>query len=135
MGREYSPNKPFNDFTITLFRDLISGLRRLGYSWNEVDFADSLIGFRQGVAQIGRSLDAGVPVMIGTSTGGVGHAFVVPGYSLPQESLYAMDPSWPAPGTRIVSFQELQSIWNSSAVHFDERAAVFPHRKNSVTAR
>jgi hypothetical protein len=35
LGKRYSPDKPFNDFTITLFRDLNDGLKRRGYAWRE----------------------------------------------------------------------------------------------------
>jgi hypothetical protein len=132
MGREYSPDEPFNDFTITLFRDLISGLRRIGYSWKEKDYPDNLNGLRQGLAEIEHSLDDGMPVMIDTtrlnghSSAVAGHTFVVAGYSVPQQSLYVVDPNIPAPGTRVVGFKELESIWNSRSVNFDKRAAVFP---------
>ena len=130
MGKKYSPDQPFDDFTITMFRDLISGLHKLGYSWNEFDYADDIKGFWEGVAQVQSSLDAGVPVLIDTSTS-VGHTFVATGYSDADQSLYVIDPSLPAPGIRVVSFQELRNIWNSSSVGFDKRAAVFPQRRRA----
>jgi hypothetical protein len=135
MGRQYSPDKPFNDFTITLFRDLIWGLHGIGYSWKEKDYPDDLNGLRRGLAEIEHSLDDGVPVMIDTTrvrghTSTVaGHTFVIAGYSVSQQALYVVDPNLPAPGTRVVGFQELESIWNSRGVNFDERAAVFPQRR------
>jgi hypothetical protein len=130
MGRRYSPDQPFDDFTITLFRDLISGLHSLGYSWEEVDYPNNADGLWEGIAQVKYSLDAGIPVLVDTSTS-VGHTFVVAGYSESEKSLYAVDPSLRAPGVRIVTFQELESIWNSSSVGFDKRAAVFPHRRHN----
>lgn len=135
MGRDYSPGEPFNDFTITLFRDLISGLHRIGYSWKEKDYPDNLNGLQQGLAEIEHSLDHGIPVMIDTtrirghSSGVAGHTFVVAGYSVSRQALYVVDPNITAPGTRVVGFQELESIWNSRSVKFDERAAVFPQRQ------
>lgn len=61
LGRRYSPDMPFNDFTITLFRDLIFGLHSIGYSWKEIDFPDNRKGLQHGLAQIEHSLDAGIP--------------------------------------------------------------------------
>jgi Peptidase_C39 like family len=135
MGRQYSPDQPFDDFTLTLFRDLISGLHTIGYSWKEFDYPDDPKGLRQGLAAIEHSLDAGIPVMIdstpirGPRFPVEGHTFVVAGYSVPQQVLYAVDPNRPAPGTRVISFQELESIWNSRSVNFDKRGAVFPQRR------
>ncbi|HEV2469913.1 MAG TPA: C39 family peptidase [Candidatus Sulfotelmatobacter sp.] len=135
MGRRYSPDKPFNDFSITLFRDLISGLDRIGYSWKERDYADDPKGMRRGIADIEHSLDGGLPVMIDTTpvrqhtSNGGGHTFVVAGYSVSQQAVYVVDPNVPAPGTRVIAFRELESIWNSRGVNFDKRGAVFPRRR------
>lgn len=137
MGRHYSPDKPFKDFTITLFSDLIWGLHGIGYSWKEKDYPDNLNGLQQGLTEIEHSLDAGIPVMIDTTpvrghTSSVaGHTFVVAGYSVSQQVFYVVDPNLPAPGTRVVAFQELESIWNSRSVNFDKRAAVFPQRQRN----
>jgi hypothetical protein len=134
MGRQYSPEAPFNDFTITYFHDLISGLHRIGYSWKEVHYPDNPNGLRRGIEQIEHSLDAGIPVMIDTTPVGrhtfpvVGHTYVVAGYSVLQQTLYVVDPNRRAPGKRVVSFQELEGIWNSLSVNFDERSAVIPKR-------
>lgn len=135
MGRQYSPDSPFHDFIITLFRDLISGLHRIGYSWKEEDYPDDRNGLREGLSDIERSLDAGMPVMIDTTRGRgyisavAGHTFVVAGYSVPQQALFVMDPNLPSPGAGVVTFQQLEGIWNSRSVNFDERAAVFPQRR------
>jgi hypothetical protein len=135
MGRRYSPDMPFNDFTITLFRDLIFGLHSIGYSWKEIDFPDNRKGLQQGLSQIEHSLDAGIPVMIDTThvrgnrSTVAGHTFVIAGYSVSAEALYVVDPTLPSPGTRVVTFQELESMWNSRSVNFDKRAAVFPQRR------
>ena len=135
MGRQYFPDQPFDDFTLTLFRDLISGLHTIGYSWKEIDYPDDPKGLRQGLAAIEHSLDAGIPVMIDTTPirgrrlPVEGHTFVVAGYSVAQQALYAVDPNRPAPATRVINFQELESIWNSRSVNFDKRGAVFPQRR------
>jgi peptidase C39-like protein len=113
-----------------LFHDLISGLHTLGYSWEEVHYADNVNGLWQGIEQIENSLDRGIPVLIDTSTG-IGHTFVVAGYSQSEQSLYVVDASLPAPGVRTVTFGELENIWNSSSVGFDKRAAAFPERRHN----
>jgi hypothetical protein len=134
-GRQYSPGEPFNDFTLTFFPDLISGLHVIGYSWKMKHYSDNPAGLRRGLAAIEHSLDAGIPVMIDTTPirgqrlPVEGHTFVIAGYSVPQQALYAVDPNRPAPGTRVVSFQELESTWNSRSVNFDMRGAVFPERR------
>jgi hypothetical protein len=128
LGRRYSPDKPFTDFSVTLFRDLISGLHRRGYDWKEKDYMNDRGGLQKGLADIERSLDSGIPVMIDTTVG-EGHTFVVAGYSIAEQSLYALDPDKPDPGIRVVGFPELDNIWNSRGVGFNARAAVFPQRK------
>src|SRR6185437_13602712 len=110
MGRRYSPEKPFHDFTVTLFRDLVWGLQGIGYSWNTKDYPDDRNGLRRGLSDIEHSLDAGIPVMIDTTpvrehTSSVaGHTFVVSGYSVAKQVLYVVDPNLWAPGTRVVGF-------------------------------
>jgi hypothetical protein len=135
MGRQYSPGEPFNDFTLTRLHDLVSGLHTIGYSWKVIDYPDDPKGLQRGLAAIEHSLDAGIPVMIDTTPiqgpgfPVEGHTFVIAGYSVAQQALYAVDPNRPAPGKRMVSFQEFESIWNSRSVNFDMRGAVFPKRR------
>jgi len=129
LNKQYAPGDDFTDFSITLFRDLIAGLARRGYDWHEKDYANNSRGFKTGLAEIERSLDAGIPVMIDTTTAD-GHTFVVAGYSTLKQTLFAVDPSEPSPGIRQVRFAELGGIWNSRAVGFNGRAAVFPQRRH-----
>lgn len=128
-GLTYTPAQPFHDFTITFFRDMIAGLRTLGYSWLEKDYPADERGLRRGIADIERSLDAGMPVIIDTSPGNGPHSFVVSGYSKRDEAFYAIDPSKPPPGFRVVNFDELSAIWNSREVGAGIRAAVYPKRR------
>jgi hypothetical protein len=69
LHKSYSPEDPSTDFSITLFRELISGLAGRGYRWREKDYPDTARGLRQGLADIERSLDARIPVMIDTTVG------------------------------------------------------------------
>jgi Peptidase_C39 like family len=128
LNKPYAPGDKFTDFSITFFRDLIAGLARRGYGWHEKTYRNDGRGLRKGLSEIERSLDAGIPVMIDTTTEG-GHTFVVAGYSIPNQTLLAVDPAEPFPGIREVGFAELDGIWNSSAVGFNGRAAVYPQRR------
>jgi hypothetical protein len=128
LGHRYAPDKPFEDFTVTLFRDLDSGLARRGYHWKEKDYVNDGSGLKKGLLDVERSLDAQIPVMIDTTTD-AGHTVVVAGYSISDQLLIAVDPNERSPGIRIIGFQELGSIWNSRSVGFGARAAVFPQRR------
>ncbi len=127
-NKPYAPGDDFTDFTITYFRDLIAGLALRGYAWHEKTYGNNSRGLKQGLSEIERFLDTGVPVMIDTSIT-EGHTFVVAGYSIPNQTLLAVDPGEPFPGIRAVGFVELDRIWNSRAVGFNGRAAVFPQRQ------
>jgi hypothetical protein len=126
--KEYKPGDSFSDFSITLFPDLISGLASRGYAWRERTYPNDDHGFRSGLMDLERSLDARIPVMIDTVLHN-GHTFVVAGYSVSDGALWIVDPLAPPPGIRAVAFGELEEIWNSSATVFNGRAAVFPRRR------
>jgi len=128
-GKPYESDTSFNDFSITFFRDLIAGLARRGYSWREKDYPPDPGGLQKGLADIKRSLDAGIPVMIDTSPATGGHTFVIAGYSRRDRVYYAVDPARAAPGLRLLEASELAEIWNSQGVGSNVRAAVFPKRK------
>jgi Peptidase_C39 like family len=127
LNKSYAPGDGFTDFSDTLFRDLIAGLARRGYDWREKTYVNDSRGFKRGLADIERSLDDGVPVMIDTTLHD-GHTFVVAGYSVPDRDIFVVDPFEAAPGVRAVGIRELQGIWNSRATGFNGRAAVFPRR-------
>jgi hypothetical protein len=128
MNKRYVPGDEFNDFSITMFRDLIKGLATRGYQWRERDYSNDSAGLGNGIAEMERSLDAGIPVMIDT-TAASAHTIVVAGYSAPSRVLYVVDPARSSPGIRAIGFEELDRIWNSTAVAFNGRAAVFPRRR------
>jgi hypothetical protein len=134
LNKPYNPSGKLTDFSITFFHDLITGLLRRGYTWQEKDYPVNQRGFADGVADIERSLDSGLPVMIDTSptSRGEGHTFVVAGYSVPDQLLLAIDPVRRSPGIRTVGLRELNTIWHSRAVGFNGRGAVFPQRKSAA---
>jgi len=130
MNKPYSQGDNFTS-PITFFRDLIAGLARRGYHWHERTYSNDGTGLRKGLAEIERSLDDGIPVMIDTTpVRGMGHTFVVVGYSLPEHALFIMDPDQPAPGIRELGFNRLEDIWTSRGVGSDKRGALFPQRRH-----
>jgi len=124
--RPYRPEKPFSDFTLTMFGDLIAGLATRGYAWRKETYANNQSGFENALSTVTGSLDQRVPVMIDTTTARGEHTFVVAGYSNSQQAVYAVDPSLPAPGVRPISFTQLRKIWNSQSVGSNRRAVIIP---------
>jgi hypothetical protein len=127
-NKQYDPNKPFTDFTITWFPDLITGLTRRGYTWSTRVYTNSQEGFRSGLADIEEALDRGSPVMVATSLYG-GHTFVVSGYADAAQTIFVVGPGINAPGIRIISFKDFTEIWNSLGGGFNHRVAIFPKRR------
>ena len=122
-GREYDPAQPYNDFTITFFSDLLSGLRAHGFAWVSVLYGDNEQGLALGLAQLETRIDQGLPTMIDTSLY-TGHTFVVAGYDLPRGVIIIRDPFIDPPGIREIGLADFGLIWNSSKVGSDVRAAV-----------
>ena len=60
--REYDPTLPFDDFTITLFPDLIAALVTLGFAWRIQTFPNNPRGARDGLRALKESIDLGNPV-------------------------------------------------------------------------
>ena len=125
---QYTPEERFIDFSPTSFRDLIAGLARRGYAWREKSYSNDSRGFKRGLADIERSLDGQIPVMIETSLY-YGHAYVVAGYSTQDQAVFIVDPAAEYPGIRAVRFEVLGSIWHPSGSDARWRAAVFPRRR------
>ena len=127
-GRTYDPSEPFSDFTITLFRDMLSGLRQAGYYWFESTYTNNSRGFRSGMDDLKESLRNGNPVLVDTSLF-TGHTFVLAGFDDEKGVLYVVDPNIAAPGLRAVPYEEFEKIWNSVGFSFDGRAAILTKRK------
>ena len=113
-GRDWDAAAPFDDFSITLYRDLLNGLNRIGYGWAQRRFAPTPGGLDDGLATIVAALAAGRPVLVDVSLPS-GHTFVVRGFDSVRRSLDIVDPDQPAPGRYTVSYDEFASVWNESA--------------------
>lgn len=133
-GNRYKDHEEFLDFTGTSNEELLLALRRLGYRWRAKGYPQTAVGFEHGVADIERSLDAGIPVLIDTVLGAE-HAYVVAGYSAPKKSLYIVDPDSEAPGIRAVRLTDLIWIWKDGHDPRDVRSAVFPSHLRRTFSR
>ena len=122
-GGVYDPAASFNDFSITLYRDLVRGVQSLGYSWAEQDYPDTEAGFTDGVALIESQVRNGEPVMVDVSAP-QGHTLVISGFDRTGRRLLAVDPNLPAPGQRWITYDAFESIWNEHAFNGDFRALV-----------
>jgi hypothetical protein len=121
-------NQEFNDFTATMFADLIAGLSKIGVHWEQRTYRNLKSGFRDGLQDLKAALDGGSPVLTDTSLYG-GHTFAVVGYDEVQEHIIVVDPAIAAPGLRVILYDDFQGIWNSRGVGFNGRGAVFTSPK------
>ena len=122
--KKYDPKKVFNDFTLTMFDDLITGISTLGISWRQQNYPNTKSGAMNGLEDIRNAIDQGFPVLIDTNLYG-GHTFVVSGYDNVAQNLVIIDPNLAAPGIRIISYKKIEEIWNSRGVGYNGRGAIF----------
>src|SRR5262245_16056306 len=133
-NKPYDPDRPFTDFTITMWRDLVAGLERRGYRWRTLSYDYDGAGLMAGWMEITRSLDHRVPVTIDLSTSKGPHTLVVAGYSNAQQVLFTVDPSLAAPGIRKIGYLELGEVWTSRAVGSVRRGLLIPARARIAPA-
>jgi|GEM_PF-3199776 len=113
-GRTYDEALPFNDFTVTLYDDLLRGMNQLGYGWKERRFAQTSAGLEAGLKAITDSLAAGRPVLADVSVP-QGHAFVIRGFEVERRLLHIVDPKEPAPGRYSLTYDQFGAVWNETA--------------------
>jgi hypothetical protein len=114
-GRRYDPSAPFSDFSITLYDDLVRGVKSLGYDWRQQTYPLTQEGFLAGFDQLKQDLDAGRPALVDISYDGVGHTFVVTGYDARRGEIYFVDPAAPAPGRKTATVEQFEAAWNELA--------------------
>ena len=122
-GRNYDPAEPFDDFSITMYRDIVAAVRQLGYNWQERSLANDADGFEQGLQIIQAELRRGRPVMIDLSVP-YGHTVVVSGIDGSHRSVSVLDPEQPGPGKVRLTFDQLRGYWNESAYGGNFRSLV-----------
>ena len=122
-GGLYDPNVPFNDFSVTPYRDLVRGVQSLGYSWAEQDYPNTETGFTDGLALIESEVRNGEPVMVDVSEP-QGHTVVIGGFDKPGRRLLAVDPGVDAPGQHWISYDTFETIWNERAYGGNFRALI-----------
>lgn len=120
----------FRDFTLTYYRDLIRGLKRIGYDWEERTFPNTSQGFGDGMARIEAEIAARRPVLVDVSIDPkASHTFVVAGADPTTQMLYVVDPLAPEPGRRRMSYRTFEQVWNESALGGDFRGLVLTRPK------
>ena len=131
-GRAYDPAAPFNDFTITPFTSLISGLHTLGYDWRDSALPMTQEGFEQGMSVIKSDLRAGRPVLVDISYAGVGHTFVLTGYDDAAQRIEFVDPAAPAPGRNSATYAQFEAVWNETAYGGNFRAMIRTQKRGAA---
>lgn len=119
----YDPDHPFDDFSITFYREIVAAVRRLGYDWRELSLPDDDSGFDEGMRMIAAELDRGRPVMIDLSIP-QGHTVIVAGLDSKKQVATLIDPAQPAPGTVPFPLEWLRSSWNERAYGGDFRSLI-----------
>jgi hypothetical protein len=127
-----SADGPFDDFSITLYKDMVSGAGRLGYDWRTLDLADDDAGYLSGMAMIQGELDKGHPVIVDLTIPS-GHSVVIAGYDLGRSEYLVVDPAQPAPGTFPISFDQFKPIWNEHAYGLKIRSLILTSPKTEGT--
>lgn len=127
-GNRFDPSARFDDFTITWYRDLDRGLRTLGYSWRAQRFPNTARGFQQGLEAMRASLRKKNPVLVDVALYGT-HTFVIAGFDDAAKRVFIRDPNLPTPGLRILTYEQLESIWNGLRYDLDARPSLFTQRK------
>jgi hypothetical protein len=122
-GGRYDGHLPFNDFSITLYRDIVKAVQTLGYSWMERSYPDTHAGFAEGLLQIESQIRNGHPVMVDVSEP-EGHTFVVSGFDRTARRLLIVDPNRPSPGTLWLSYDDFESLWNEHSFGHSFRSLV-----------
>jgi hypothetical protein len=114
-GRSYDPGAPFDDFTPTLFRDLIRAVGGLGYVWTEQTYPDNADGAKAGLSDIEAQLRQRRPVLVDLTLQSIGHTVVLEGFDPAHRTLMLVDPDAPAPGRRTISYDQFAEVWNEHA--------------------
>ena len=123
-GREYDPSLPFDDFTITYYRDLVRAVQKLGYTWSEQSIPDTNTGFDAGIREIEDEIERGRPVMVDVSFESGGHTFVIEGFDSASRKLFIVDPGRKGSGLNVESYDEFKAIWNEHSRNGNFRALI-----------
>src|SRR5690606_445531 len=116
------------DFAGTYFVDLVNGIKKIGFDWEERYYQVSDQGFDHGLREIIQSLNEGKPVLVDTNIPPDGHTVLVIGYSNKTEQLVLLDPNIRSPGIRRISYTEFKNGWHSLTANI--RGAIFTKPKN-----
>jgi len=128
-GKTYDPDAPFDDYTITWWNDLLAGLETLGYRrWHAKGYANDEAGFRAGLQDVKASLTRGDPVLVDVALFG-SHTMVVVGYDDDEQQVFFNDPNLSRSGVRVLTYNQLESIWNGLSYDRNTRPTLFTRPK------
>jgi hypothetical protein len=120
---------PGSTFPGTYFKDMVAGMRKLGYRWEEECFSNDGPGFREGIRKVKRSVVDRRPVMVDIWSPPIGHTVVVVGVDERAKKLTFLDPNANAPGLWTASEETFKSVWHSNVANY--RCAVFTRPKKA----
>ena len=115
-------------FPGTYFTDLVKGMGKIGYKWQEKYYQVTGQGFDDGLKDIINSLNAQRPVLVDMNILPVGHTVLVVGYDSEYCQLMLLDPNIKSPGLRQMSYAEFKGMWHSLTAHI--RGAIFTQPKD-----
>jgi ABC-type bacteriocin/lantibiotic exporter with double-glycine peptidase domain len=102
-----------NLYTITLFVELVRGLKKKGINWKTKSY--EMNNFNGGLKTIISQIKNKNPVLVDTTLYGAntGHTVVISGYDEKQKKIIITDPNIEAPGIRVLEEIEFKKIWSS----------------------
>ena len=130
-GVRYDPDAPFDDFSITPYRDIISAVQKLGYQWTEETLDDDDQGFWGGITTINSEIAKRHPVMVDLTLPS-GHTVVVTGIDMLRKTVSVVDPDQPAPGEWSLSFDQMKAQWNEEAYGNHFRSLIVTQPKSQT---
>jgi len=118
---------PGSEFPGTYYKDMVAGLGKIGYRWQEECFPVDADGFATGLHKLKRSVLEDHPVIVSLFDPPIGHTVVLVGFDEASQELTFLDPNETAPGLRTIPVEELRVFWREHAIKY--RCAVFTSPK------
>jgi hypothetical protein len=110
-------------FLEPLMRDMVDGVSKLGFRWEEQCFGVDDAGFQAGLPKLKRSVIDRRPVIVGLHDPPIGHVVVLVGFDETRRQLTFLDPNESVPGLRAMTEDAFRLLWREDIV--DSRCAIF----------
>ena len=108
---------PGSTFPGTYMKDMVAGVRKLGYRWEQECFSTDGAGFLQGLPKLKRSVLDRRPVMVGVYDPPIGHVVVLVGVDDAKKELTFLDSNKPYPGLWTVTEDRFRTMWRENIVN------------------